>query len=291
MYARRLLRVFVGSAAVFVASTLAIAQENAPPSAESEGHGMVFPGRLLAADRTGSPALTPLEQVDAAIQARAKSGADRIPNCRFGPVERRIPDERLRQLSRQFSMLPGEESWALLQAEPDDPDSPPVNIAIPAETGPNCPERDIDEVLLEERQQILNEQAAARAIAPPPPAQTDVRTPILVLWHGVDLPELARIESIIRMRTAQGLDRLPDCYYGPVELRLPPARMHELVEEARELPGDEAWQLLLAESQDSKAEPLTYLVRAGKKPDCPAGDIDERLRQERQRLLEEQRAQ
>ncbi len=301
MPASRLLILFFAFAAPILMSPKVLAQGTTPVDPGSEARGTVFPGSAPATAPSGNsenpinsrndPTLTPLERVDAAIQARAKSGADRIPNCRYGPVERRIPDERLRYLGQQFQNLSGDEAWALLQEEPDDPNAAPISIAIPSENGPNCPERDIDEVLLEERQQILSEQPAARSIDPPPPAQSDLRSPIWVLWQGSDRPRLARIEAIIRMRTSQGLSRLPDCYYGPVELRLPPRRMHELVEEAKKLPGDEAWQLLLAEPQDSKAEPLTYLVRAGKKPDCPAGNIDERLRQERQRLLDEQTSQ
>jgi hypothetical protein len=300
MRASRVLIFFFAFAALVLMSSKVVAQGTTPADPESERRGTVFPGRAPATDpadpseeqlkRWNDPTLTPLERVDRAIQARAKSGADRIPNCRFGPVERRISDERLQQLFQEFEKLPGEKSWRLLQAEPDDPNSPPVNIIIPAETGPNCPERDIDEVLLEERQEILNEQTAARAIEPPATAPTDPRGPIWVLWQGSDRPELARIEAIIRMRSAQGLTRLPDCYYGPVQLRIPPARMHALVDEAKDRSGDDAWHLLLAEPQAPQAEPLTYLVRAGTKPDCPAGDIDERLSREQQRLRDEQPA-
>ncbi len=284
--------------ALVATAAIPFAQEITLPDPEPEGSATVFPGRLPATGPTGAPeeshkrwndpTLTPLEQIDAAIQARAKSGADRMPNCRFGPVERRISDERLQQMFQEFEKLPGEESWKLLQAEPDDPNSPPINIIIPADSGPNCPERDIDEVLLEERQQILNEQADELRVAASPTIESGTRSPISVHWHGKDRSELSRVEGIIRSRTAQGLSRLPDCYYGPVELRLPPDRMQELVELGGDLSGDEAWRLLLAEPQDSQAEPLTYIVRAGKKPDCPAGDIDERLRQERERLRDRQ---
>ena len=122
------------------------------------------------------PNLSDLERVDATIAYRKATGEDQLPNCFYGPVERRISAERLVVLSQQFAQMQRSEAWKLLLAEPEDPNLAPVKIAIRDKNGPNCPERDMNERLREERQQLLEKQSKsgteARAIAKVPRAQS-----------------------------------------------------------------------------------------------------------------------
>jgi hypothetical protein len=92
----------------------------------------------------------------------------------------------------------------------------------------------------------------------------------------------------MRSRAALGTDKSPDCFYGPIDLRIPVARLPALFEEFPLHTGEEDWALLNAEPQDPNAPRISYVVRAGTKPDCPAGDIDARLREEQDRLYDEE---
>jgi hypothetical protein len=279
-------------------------------------HGMPIPGSWStinpatqphntseAIKSLSDPNLSDLERMDALLRYRAMTGEDKRPNCFFGPVERRISGERLVVMFQQFADIPGNEAWALLMAEPEDPNATPIKVAIPDKNGPNCPDGDVNAKLLEERQRLLDKQWQTQAVeshaarpteanpatgaSADPSGRTEVPpTPVSVLWYG-DVTPLQRVGGLIRSRASWHLDQSPDCFYGPVDLRIPSARLEVLVEQFRFHSGEEDWALLQKEPQDPTAPRLTYIVRSGRKPDCPAGDIDARLRSERQRLLDE----
>ena len=95
----------------------------------------------------------------------------------------------------------------------------------------------------------------------------------------------------MKNRAAKGLDRLPDCYYGPVQLKIPLGVVAKFLNENPELDGEQYWRWVNEQTQDPDLPPLTILVRSGTRPDCPAGDIDERLRARRAELLEQKKRQ
>ena len=231
------------------------------------------------------PNLSELERVDAAIRYRAKTGQDKR-DCQFGPVDRRISRERLVALfdTMHARKLSGTESWELLRTEPDDPNAAPVSVAIPVEDGPNCPNGDVTGKLFEERRRLIKEQ-------PETSRQSTSSAPGPVVAKMYDqLSDFERTEAIMHNRMAKGLDLLPDCYYGPVQMHIPLARVSALLKESPELSGEEYWRWLTAQPQDPTLPALTILVRSGTLPDCPAGDVDERLLRERARLWKERAA-
>jgi hypothetical protein len=96
--------------------------------------------------------------------------------------------------------------------------------------------------------------------------------------------ELERTEAILRSRAAKGLDRLPDCYYGPIQVSQ--ENVTSILEQHPGLSGEAYWRLLNAEPEGDESDEMTVIVRSGTVPNCPAGDIDARLRETRERLIE-----
>lgn len=103
------------------------------------------------------PNSTELEQIDAAIRARTITGADQAPHCYFGPITKQISQKRLSEIAKDLGET--ESAWRAVLAENDDPESPPVEIMIRSNSGPNC-DQDIDRALLE-RREVLSRDAAS----------------------------------------------------------------------------------------------------------------------------------
>jgi hypothetical protein len=280
----RLLCGLVACAMLVAPAATAVAQSDAPAGEVFEGHGRPVRGGFSEADpvaprpldprdigKPWDPSLSTLERLDALIRRRAMSGDDKR-DCRFGPIERRISYERLRFLFGKMQSLSGRESWELLMAEPEDPNAAPISVAIPGEDGPSCPDGDVTANLLAERRRLVAEAAAIRA-----------SNPVTVHRLG-DLTPMERLTTIMLSRGRRRLYDHPDCYFGPVDLRIPPERRKALIKRFPHLSGEESWRLLMAAPQDPDAEPRTYIVRSGSGPSCPAGNIDERLRAEARRL-------
>lgn len=236
------------------------------------------------------PNLSELERVEARIRYRAMTGQDKV-DCQFGPVDRRISKERLRDLFgvMQSLSLTGAESWELLEKEPDDLNAAPVSITIPAEDGPNCPNGEITAQLFEERRRLIAEEArTSQRSAASAGDQAALGSPVVISVYDPNTTDLQRTEAIMRHRAAKGLDLRRDCYYGPVQWRGQMAQLNALLKQSPDLSGEEYWRWLNAQPQDPKLPAITIVVRSGTLPDCPAGDVDERLRNERDRLRKEQ---
>jgi len=299
------------SIALLAWQTVALAQQQNPL-----GQGRPIPGSFSAGDRSEvgavdphdagkpwDPNLSEIDQLDALIRYRAVTGADKR-DCHYGPVERRISPERLQILLREFESMPPAEAFEALLAEPEEPNVAPIPITLtaphvsPAPQGLHCPDGDVTAQLLARRQQLQREgQVASQAVALAP-RETSRRdpahlypTPMIIKVYGPEISELHRTEAIMRNRAAKGLDRLPDCYYGPIQLRIPLARIDEYLKQKPDLSGEEYWSWLMQQPEDQKEFPLTILVRSGTLPDCPAGDVDKRLRERRDQLLRQQATQ
>ena len=304
MAMRRWIQVAAAIGAFSLPCDLRAQTTNPPDQTPAKGAGTLIPGTaaetgVKTRPRTNSyalgflydPNLTDLERIDALIAYRKATGEDQLPNCFYGPVERRIPRDRLVPLFQSFEHIQRSEAWKLLLAEPEDPNAAPVKIAIRDKNGPNCPDGDENAKLQEQRQQLLKKQGKSSAkaeAAADPQGMTEIPpSPVNLRWLGDDSP-LVRVNSLIHYRAHWHLDQSPDCYYGPVDLRIPMARVKELAKQFPMHTGEEDWQMLMAERQDPNAPKVTVMVKSGRGPDCPAGDIDARLREERQRLLDEQ---
>jgi len=110
--------------------------------------------------------------------------------------------------------------------------------------------------------------------------------PFILLSFQPHLSELEIIEAIVRSRTRRGLDRLPNCYYGPARLGNPLGEVNVFFHENPSLSGEEYWRWIDSHPRDPHGG-LVVLVRSGTLPDCAAGDLDERLRKRRSELIKE----
>jgi hypothetical protein len=108
--------------------------------------------------------------------------------------------------------------------------------------------------------------------------------PVSALLYNARTTELERTEAILRSRAAKGLDQLPDCYYGPIQVSH--EHVTSILTEHPGLSGEAYWRLLNAEPEGDGSFEETVIVRSGTKPNCEAGDIDARLRETRDRLIQ-----
>jgi len=195
------------------------------------------------------------EQIAAALDAR-RSAAAANETCLFGPAMLRLPPGRLLYLLDLFDGRPGDElALAISSSGPENLSVHPITVEFPART--RCT---------------------------PPPAELPHDLSVLSYTQS---SELEMIEGIMRSRAALGLDLGPECFYGPLRKSISRAS-HKRVSElaiSHSADGEALWRLLVNEPEDPKGVPWTYIVRAGRKPDCAAGDIVERLQQLRERLL------
>jgi hypothetical protein len=98
---------------------------------------------------------TELEQIEAAIAYRAATGEDKRPHCYFGPVSRRIPIQRVRQIAMELGET--EAAWREILATDEDPNLPALSIVVGAPNGPNCHE-DLDKALRDRRDELRSQQ-------------------------------------------------------------------------------------------------------------------------------------
>lgn len=97
-----------------------------------------------------------LERIEAMIRHRAETGEDKEPHCYYGPVNRRISPERLRQIAKDYGQT--DAAWRELSAIDDDPNLPAVSVVVPAPGGPTCT-RDVDKELQDRRNELLQGSA------------------------------------------------------------------------------------------------------------------------------------
>lgn len=105
------------------------------------------------------PNATELEQVEAAIAYRAATGQDKEPHCYFGPVSRRIPIQRVRQIAMDLGET--EAAWREILATDEDPNLPALSIVVGASNGPTC-HQDLDKALRDRRDELLKQQDRKR---------------------------------------------------------------------------------------------------------------------------------
>jgi len=287
--------------ALFVLSGPAWAQsvgEPIPGSLASGERSEVRPVDPEAAGKPWDPSLSEIDRVDASIRLRAVTGKDK-QDCHYGPVERRISEDRLDQLLGEIrSMSPAEQFQALLD-EPEDPSVPPRSLMVfapytnPLPKGMVCPKGDVTAQLLEERRRLIRQ---GQVPSPPPiapvlranqssPSSPELEAkrleggPVMILSFDPDFSELQIIEAITKSRARRGTDKLPNCYYGPGQFRIPLGTVNQYLNDHPNLLGEEFWGWFNEQPQDPKEPPLTVLVRSGTLPNCPAGNLDERLEQ------------
>lgn len=302
------------SLVLFVLSGSARAQQGGPvgtplPGGFASGErSEVRPVDPDAAGKPWDPSLSEIDRIDASIRLRAITGKDK-EDCHYGPVERRIAEDRLAQLLGKIrSMSPAEQFQTLLD-EPEDPTAPPRPLMIlapyttPLPKGVVCPKGDVTAQLLAERERLIRQgQVPSRPPNAPPvtrasepsPASPELEAkrveggPVMILSYGPQFSELQIIEAIMRSRSRRGLDKLPNCYYGPDQFRIPLGTVNRYLNDHPNLLGEEYWGWFNEQPQDPKAHALVVLVRSGTLPNCTAGNLDERLERKREQLRQSQ---
>jgi len=295
------------SVVLLVLPLAAKAQQSGPvgspiPGAASGGRSELTPDP----DHVGKPwdpSLSEIDRVDASIRLRADTGADK-EDCHYGPVERRVSDERIDEILIQTRYMDPAEKFQALMDEPEDPSVSPRPLMIyapytyPLPKGVVCPRGDVTAKLLAERERLIRQgQVPSQPLSlremgsdqsPYSSAELEAKRieggPVMLLSFNPDVSELQIIEAIMRSRARRGLDKLSNCYYGPGQFRISRRTVSQYLNEHPNLPGDEYWAWFNEQPQDPKALPFVILVRWGTLPDCPAGDLDARLERRRAEL-------